>query len=140
MGDAVTLFFFLLSSLFFFFLFLEERAHTHTRPPEEPSPLEKGVIQVAFLSSRPLCVSRTLPGQREHVAHIVCRKHSPLQDPLVPSFFFVFFLFFSFLPFRLSLRNRRTDRGRERERESEFHSSRFSTSRRCLICRDILLP
>lgn len=33
-----------------------------------------------------LNLSRTLPRQREHVAHIVCRKHSPLENPLVLSF------------------------------------------------------
>ena len=115
---GMTLFF--LSSL----LFLEERAHTHTRPPERAKPSWERSNSGGLSPPVP---SRTLPGQREHVAHIVCRKHSPLQDPLVPSFFLLLSFFFPPIP----------SPSQRRERANFIRQDSPPVVVR-LICRDIL--
>ena len=92
-------------------------ALTRTQGPQkEPSPLEKGVIQVAFLLPSPpaRCPGN---GSTSRTSFVESTRHSKIHSCLP---FFFFFLFFS-LPFRLP-------RNEERERISFvkiLHQSSF---------------
>ena len=84
------------------------RSHAHKTPRSSQAKpswerSNSGGLSLLHLLLPSLPVSRTLPGQREHVAHIVCRKHSPLQHPLVPSFFLLYITWILFLFFVLCL-------------------------------------
>jgi hypothetical protein len=115
----------------FFFLSLSSfsrgaRSHAHKTPRSsqaKPSPLEKGVIQVAFLFSiyySPLCPSpERYPGNgsTSRTSFVESTRHSNIHSCL-PSSFYIQRGWILFLFFVLCLV--------ANERESEFHSSRFS--------------
>ena len=102
------------------------RSHAHKTPRSsqaKPSPLEKGVIQVAFLFSiyySPLCPSPARypgNGSTSRTSFVESTRHSNIHSCL-PSSFYIQRGWILFLFFVLCLV--------ANERESEFHSSRFS--------------